>query len=97
MGRFSGFKKLFTFEKPEKDKSAVLPTYLAVMSPIPLSIHSCNNRDRPTSIFEDYKDEHFMRDPTRCGSRPDRLGQYFDPMGSRSYYPASTDVTNTGA
>ncbi|KAI9018117.1 hypothetical protein CLU79DRAFT_761768 [Phycomyces nitens] len=97
MGRFRGLKKLFTLERPDEDKSAVIPTYVAIMSPTPLSIHSCNNKDRPISIFGDYKDEHFMRDPMRCGSRPDRLGQFFDPMGSRSQYPASIDVTNTGA
>ncbi|KAI8333717.1 hypothetical protein BC941DRAFT_434278 [Chlamydoabsidia padenii] len=39
----------------------------------------------------------YLNDPMRTSSHPDSVGYYVDPMGGRSSYYASYDVTNTGA
>jgi hypothetical protein len=39
----------------------------------------------------------YIRDPTRCGSNPDIVGQYYDPMGGKFSYCQGKDATNTGA
>lgn len=39
----------------------------------------------------------YLSDPMRTSSHPDSVGHYVDPMGGRSSYHTSYDVTNTGA
>ncbi|KAK4515241.1 uncharacterized protein ATC70_002851 [Mucor velutinosus] len=39
----------------------------------------------------------FSRDPMRCGSHPDIVGYYYDPMGCRYSNNHGIDTTNTGA
>jgi hypothetical protein len=39
----------------------------------------------------------YLLDPMRTNSHPDLVGYFVDPMGGRSSYHASYDLTNTGA
>ncbi|KAI8974903.1 hypothetical protein BDB01DRAFT_805224 [Pilobolus umbonatus] len=54
-----------------------------------------------TSVYENKsvldKHDRYHNDPVRTNKHPDRVGNYFDPMGGHGSYGASTDVTNTGA
>lgn len=39
----------------------------------------------------------YSRDPMRCGSHPDVVGYYYDPMGCKYSNNHGIDATNTGA
>ncbi|KAI9472475.1 MAG: hypothetical protein EXX96DRAFT_357683 [Benjaminiella poitrasii] len=39
----------------------------------------------------------YVRDPMRCGSHPDIVGYYYDPMGCKFSLDHGVDTTNTGA
>lgn len=58
------------------------------------SIYSADSRptSRPGSIMNG-----FSRDPMRCGTTPDVVGHYYDPMGTKYSPLHGIDPTNTGA
>jgi hypothetical protein len=50
-----------------------------------------------SSINNQPVSNYYIRDPMRCGSHPDVVGYYYDPMGGKYSRYQGTDATNTGA
>lgn len=60
---------------------------------------SKSSSSRASSVNDQVPAYHqkYLYDPMRYNQRPDYVGSFVDPMGGRSYYGHSYDVTNTGA
>lgn len=65
------------------------------------SSHKDEDSSKEHSLDEDVHTFAFLKkylaDPMRFNDHPDYVGSFVDPMGARSTFSTSYDITNTGA